>query len=430
MKIAIINGHIIDPSQNLDGAGTIFVEDGIVKDIKPSAVGRQLSANCEIIDAKGMIVAPGFIDLHTHLREPGFEYREDIASGSRAAAAGGFTTILCMANTNPVNDNGAVTEMIVKRAREVGLVRVLPIGAVSKGLQGKELAEVGEMVTAGCVAISDDGRPVMSGKLMRHALEYAKSFNVPVITHAEDLTLSEGGCMHEGRVSTELGLCGIPAAAEESMIQRDILLAKLADHHLHVAHVSTARGIEMVRQAKKEKIPVTCEVTPHHLTLTDGTCLNFNTQAKVNPPLRTAADCKALIAALNDGTVDAIATDHAPHSQDEKDIGFAHANCGMIGLEIALPVLLQLVSQKKLTMKRLIFLLTAGPAKVFGLKGGTLKKGMKADIVLFDPKGKNIINPEQFSSKSRNTPFANASMKGLVRYTLFEGKVVYSHDPL
>ncbi|OGQ48361.1 MAG: dihydroorotase, partial [Deltaproteobacteria bacterium RIFCSPLOWO2_02_FULL_46_8] len=298
MKLAIINGRVIDPSQNLDGNCTVFVENGVIHDV---AKAKRPTNGYEIIDAKGAVVSPGFIDVHTHLREPGFEYREDIASGSKAAVAGGFTTIFCMANTNPVNDNASVTQMIVKKAEEVGLLNIFPVGAVSKELKGIELAEIGEMVKSGCVAISDDGKPVMSGHLMRHALEYAKTFKIPVVVHEEDLSLAEGGCMNEGRISTELGLKGSPAVAEETMIQRDILLSKLVGHHVHFQHVTTATGIDMIRQAKKQGIPVTCEVTPHHLVLTDEACRGYNTNAKVNPPLRTAKDCQALIRALNDG---------------------------------------------------------------------------------------------------------------------------------
>lgn len=421
MKLAILNGQVIDPSQNLEGAYTILIEEGLIKEVTPS---KKLDDHYQIIDAKGAVVTPGFVDLHTHLREPGFEYREDIESGSRAAAAGGFTTILCMANTNPVNDNASVTEMIVKRAKEVGLVNIHPIGAVSKKLEGKELAEIGEMIKAGCVAISDDGMPVMNGSLMRHAFEYAKSFGVPVITHAEDLTLSCGGSMNEGKTSTALGLKGIPAAAEEAMIYRDLLLAQLTGHHLHVAHVSTKLGIEMIARAKKEGIQVTCEVTPHHLMLTDETCLHYNANAKVNPPLRAQADCEALIKALNDGVADAIATDHAPHSQDEKEVGFGCANFGLIGMETALSVCLQLVHQKKITLKRLIELLTIGPAKTFRLKGGSLKIGSPADVTIFDPNKEITISAQQFQSKSRNTPFEGMKLKGKVLFTICNGKVV------
>lgn len=422
MKLAIINGRVIDPSQNLDAKRTVIIEEGVVRDILS---GQKLDQPYPVIDAKGAIVAPGFIDVHTHLRDPGFEYREDMESGSKAAAAGGFTTILCMANTQPVNDSAYVTQMIVKRAKEVGLVHIFPVGAVSKGLAGEEMASIGEMVEAGCVAISDDGRPVMNGKLMRHAMEYAKSFGVPVITHAEDLTLSEGGSMNEGIVSTALGLQGIPSVAEESMIQRDILLAKWTGQHLHVAHVSTARGIEMIRRAKEEGIRVSCEVTPHHLTLTEESCLRYHANAKVNPPLRTQSDCEALIEALAGGVVDCIATDHAPHAQDEKEVGFGCANFGLIGMETALPVLLSLVEKKRLDLSQLIRLLTVGPANIFKLKGGTLKKGAPADLVIFDPEKEVTIQGEKFHSKSRNTPYEGMTFKGKVLFTICDGKVVY-----
>ncbi|MDO8494891.1 MAG: dihydroorotase [Deltaproteobacteria bacterium] len=422
-KLAIINGRVIDPSQKLDAARTIFIEDGKIKKITDS---KKTDASYEVINAKGCIVSPGFIDLHTHLRDPGFEYREDLESGSQSAAAGGFTTILCMANTSPVNDNASITGMIVKRAKEVGLVNILPIGAITKDLKGKEMAEIGEMVSAGAVAISDDGRPVMNGQLMRHALEYAKRFKIPVVTHAEDCTLSAGGHMHEGKVSCRLGIKGVPSAAEETMIQRDILLSDLTGHRLHVAHVSTKRGIEMIAQAKKDRLLVTCEVTPHHLTLTDETCTEYNTNAKVNPPLRTQADCDALIRAINDGVVDAIATDHAPHAMDEKVCGFDHANCGMIGMETALPVVLQLVHAKKITLKKMIELFTIGPAKAFNLKSGTLKIGATADIAIFDPKATNKIDADSFYSKSKNSPFHGMNLRGKIKFTICGGKVVYS----
>lgn len=422
-KIAIVNGRIFDPSQNLDKKAALLISGGEIEKI---VSGKANTDDYDVIDARGMVVAPGFIDVHTHLREPGFEYREDIESGQKAAACGGFTTILCMANTNPVNDNPYVTARIVARAREVGLINVHPVGAITKNLAGEELAGIGEMVEEGCVAISDDGMPVMHSRLMRHAMEYAKSFHVPVITHAEDKHLSEGGCMNEGSMSTKLGLKGIPAAAEESMIARDILLSKLTDHHLHVAHVSTATGIGMIARAKKEGLKVTCEVTPHHLTLTEVACDHYNADAKVNPPLRTEADCRALIRAANDGTVDCIATDHAPHSRDEKDVGFGCANFGFIGMETALPVLLTLVHTKKITLKTMIALLTHGPARIFGLKGGSLKKGEPADVTIFDPNKKITVEATRFHSKSQNSPYDGAKLKGKVLFTLCNGRVVYA----
>lgn len=432
MRLAITGGLVVDPSQKLSGSYTVLIEDGqiagLVKDHKfPKGKGL---TDYEIMDVKGATLCPGFIDLHTHLREPGFEYREDIASGTRAAAAGGFTTICCMANTNPVNDNGQVTEFILKQAKAKGLVHVLPVGAVSQGLKGKGLAAIGEMVSAGVVAVSDDGEPVMNGALMRHAMEYTKGFGIPVISHAEDKDLSQGGLMHEGEVSVRLGLKGIPAAAEETMIHRDILLARLTGCHLHVAHLSSRGGVDLVRQAKKMGIPVTCEVTPHHLLLTDEACAGFNPHAKVKPPLRSEVDRNSLLQGLCDGTIDAIATDHAPHSLDEKMTAFDEANFGMVGLETALPLLLKLVESRKLKLGEMVRLLTSGPATVLNLKKGSLKKGWPADLCIFDPKSPVTIDSSKFHSKGRNTPFEGFRLNGKILYTIVEGRKIFPFSTL
>ena len=402
-RIAIIGGRVVDPSQKLDGIRTVLIEKGRILQISDS---KKCPSNFEILDAHGLVVSPGFIDLHTHLRDPGFEYREDIESGSRAAAAGGFTTIICMANTDPVNDTPAITRKILNKARLAGLTRILPVGAVTRGLEGQSLTPMASLQKAGCVAFSDDGQPVGSAALMRHALEYAKTLDAVVITHAEEKSLSRKGGMHEGAVSCRLGIQGIPPAAEEVMIYRDIALAEWVGARLHVAHVSTARGIDLVAQGKKRGAPVTCEVTPHHL-------------------LRTAADTQALIKAIQSGVVDAIATDHAPHGIDEKHCCFDSANFGLIGMETALPLLLQLVDQKIISMTRLIALLTQGPARVLGLEYGTLKKGALADVTLFNPSEKVVIDPTRFESRSRNTPFAGKKLQGRVQTTIFGGKIAY-----
>lgn len=423
-SLVIENGRVIDPSQKIDGKLTVVIdEEGNVAELTAK---RVRITNADVIDARGAIVCPGFIDLHVHLRDPGHEYKEDVDSGTKAAARGGFTLVCCMPNTEPVNDNAAITDYIVKRAAAVGSVTVLPIGAISKGQRGEQLADIGEMAAAGAIAISDDGRWVQNSSLMRRAFEYAKGFNLPLITHAEDLSLRGRGVMHEGIISTELGLEGMPAAAEEIAIARDIQLADLTGGHLHVAHVSTAKAVELIRQAKRKGIRVTTEVTPHHFTLTDEVVRGFDPNTKTNPPLRTEADRRAMIAGLRDGTIDCIATDHAPHGTVDKEVGFDHAAFGIVGLETALPLGLKLVEERQLTLKELIALLTIKPASVFRLKGkGTLKKRSDADITIFDPKKAVTINMKDFLSKSRNTPFEGWKLKGSVTTTIVKGSIVY-----
>jgi len=421
--IFIKNGRVIDPAKKIDGVMNVVVENGKISAVTSA---KKIPEEALVIDAKGAIVAPGFIDLHCHLREPGEEYKEDIESGSQAAAAGGFTTVCCMANTNPVNDCTSVTEYIVNRARVCACVNVLPVGAITKGLKGENLADIGDLACAGAVAISDDGRPVMNAMIMRHAMEYAQTFNLPVISHAEDLNLRGRGVMHEGTASTELGLRGIPAATEETMIARDILLCGLTGSRLHIAHVSTAGGVEMVREAKKLKLPVTCEVTPHHLTLTEQVVHGYDPNTKVNPPLRSENDRRELVAGLADGTIDAIATDHAPHDITEKEVGFEGSAFGMVGLETALPLVLKLVHDKKVPMKRMIEALTIKPASILNLKKkGTLAAGSDADIVIFNPNEPVTIRASAFKSKSRNTPFDGWRLQGKVLYTIVGGNIVY-----
>lgn len=419
MKLLIKGGRIIDPSQKLDKVADLMIEDGHIGSIEDS-----LSDNdAETFDAAGLIVAPGFIDLHVHLREPGEEYKETLASGAAAAVAGGFTSICAMPNTNPVNDNASVTRFIIDKAREAGLARVYPIGAITRESKGEELAEMAEMKEAGAVAVSDDGRPVMNGQVMRHAIEYASDHGLVVVDHAQDLNLSASGVMHEGRYSTLLGLKGMSSAAEESHVARDIMLAELTGARVHIAHISTAGSVEVVRRAKQRGLSVTCEVTPHHLALTDAAVVGFDTNTKMSPPLRSEEDCAALIEGVRDGTIDAIATDHAPHHSDEKMLDYDHAPSGVVGLETALGVALTVLHHTAgVPLQRIIEMLTIGPARAFSLTGGTLAVGAPADITIFDPEREWTVEPQQFKSKSRNTPFAGWKLRGQVSETLIGGR--------
>jgi dihydroorotase len=426
MKILIKEGHILDPSEKLNKTGSILIEDGKVKGYPSDTKKLEKDPTIEVINAQGMIVAPGFIDMHVHLREPGFEHKETIRTGCSAAAAGGFTSVVCMPNTNPVNDNASVTEYILLKARTEGIVNVFPIGAITKGEKGETLAEIGEMWEAGCVGISDDGRSVMNSRVMRHAMEYVKAFGIPVISHAEDIDLSGHGVMNEGFTSTVLGLRGIPSASEEVMVARDITLAELTGAHLHIAHVSTAGAVRLIRDAKKRGVKVTAEATPHHFTLTDRAILNYDTNAKVNPPIRSQEDVDAIREGLKDGTIDVIATDHAPHSEDEKKVEFDLAPFGISGLETALPVSLKLVQDGVLTLPELITHLTFNPAKIIGVDRGTLKVGATADLVIFDPDKTVTVDRGKFRSKGKNTPFHGWQLSGSVLYTIVSGKVVFS----
>jgi dihydroorotase len=422
--LVLRGGRVFDPAaaRPMDQVGDIRIAHGRIVEIGRGLVGGR------IIDVKDLWIVPGLIDLHVHLREPGQEYKEDIETGTRAAAAGGFTTICCMPNTKPVNDQRTVTELIVRRARDLGTVRVRPIGAISQGLEGKVLADIGDMKEGGIVAISDDGRPVMNAGLMRRALEYARTFDLPVVQHAEDLGLSEGGAMNEGAVATRIGIKGQPACAESAMVARDLEIVEWTGARYHVAHVSTARTVALVRDAKRRGLPVTCEVTPHHLALTDEACAHYDTRTKVMPPLRTAADQEALLEGLGDGTIDCIATDHAPHSPVEKDVEFECAAPGMLGLETALPIILDFVRMGSLDDKRAIAALTGAPARAFGLSGGGLAVGAVADLCVIDPERPVAITADELASKSKNTPFLGQTLAGRAVLTLVEGRVVFDLD--
>ncbi|HJP55871.1 MAG TPA: dihydroorotase [Gemmatimonadales bacterium] len=421
--LLIRGGRVIDPGRGGDDVADVLVSAGRIE-----AVGRNIPAGdgTRVIDAAGKIVAPGLIDLHTHLREPGQEDLETVASGAMAAAAGGFTAVCAMPNTDPVTDNQAAVGFIVSQAQRAGKARVYPIGAVSLGQKGQQLAEFGELVGAGAVAVSDDGKPVVSSHLMRTALEYAKTFGIPVADHCEDPTLAQGGAMHEGIVSTRLGLKGVPAAAEEIMVARDIILAELTGGHVHLCHMSTRGSVELIRRAKDRGLRVTAEACPHHFSLTHERCEGYDTNAKMNPPLREPADREAIREALRDGTIDAIATDHAPHHYDAKEREFDDAPNGIIGLETALGLAItELVEPGLLTLPELVRRMSTTPARIFNLPGGTLTVGGPADVVVFDPGAEWEVRPEAFHSKSRNTPFTGRRLRGRADLTIVRGEVVF-----
>jgi dihydroorotase len=413
----------VDPSQRLNEVGDLLISDGEVRDF-----GRRIDApdDTETINCDGLIVSPGFIDVHCHLREPGREDVETVATGARAAAAGGFTAVCAMPNTDPVTDNQAAVGFIVRQAQRAAAARVYPIGAISVGQEGKVLAEFGEMVGAGAIAVSDDGKPVASAHLMRTALEYARTFKIPVIDHCEEPTLAEGGTMNEGIVSAHLGLKGVPAEAEEIMVIRDILLARLTGGHVHLAHMSTRGSVELIRWGKDRHINVTAEVCPHHLSLTEESVRGYNTNAKMNPPLRTADDVEALREAVKDGTIDLIATDHAPHHYDEKEREFADAPNGIVGLETALAIIVtNLVEKGYLGFSDLVDRMSCTPARIFNLPGGSLKRGSAADVTVFNPSARWKVDPSQFLSKGRNTPYAGMTLVGRAACTIVAGSVVY-----
>ena len=422
MALLIKNGRVVDPASSLDVVRDILIEDGKIKTVGGKQKGLQ--KNITIIDARGMLVLPGLIDMHTHLRDPGRPDKETIASGTRAAAKGGFTSICCMPNTTPPIDNPAVVQYVWNKAETDGVVNVYPISAITKGLKGEVLSEMGLMVEEGAVAFSDDGNPVMRADVMRKALEYARQFGVPLISHCEEKALSRGGAMNEGALSTAIGLPPIPSLSEEIMVARDIMLAREYGR-IHIAHVSSARSVELIRRAKKEKIPVTCETCPHYFSLTEEAVKEYDTNAKVNPPLKSEVDVKAIIKGLKDGTIDVIATDHAPHNVEEKNIEFNSAAFGLVGLETALAlVITKLINVKALTLKQALKKLTIAPAKILGLNKGTLKPGSDADVIVVDPKAEWIVDSKQFVSRSRNTPFNGWKLNGKVVHSIVGGKVV------
>jgi len=440
--LLIRGGHIIDPSQGIDQLGDLLVAEGKIMQIgeiiTPSPSLSVILSKAKNLDASGLTVCPGFIDLHCHLREPGFEEKETIATGTKAAATGGFATVCCMANTEPPLDTPAAVDWVKQKASRDSLVTLLPTGCITKGRRGKELADMGALAEVGVVAFSDDGNPVASSQLMHRAMEYSRDLGLPVFDHCEDKTLSNKGIMNEGRVSAKLGLKGIPAAAEEVMVARDLTLAKRTRARIHIAHVSTKGSVELIRHAKEEGISVTAEVTPHHLTLTEeritGKASNepFDTNAKVNPPLRTKEDIQALIKGLKDGVIDAIATDHAPHTMADKNCGLELAAFGISGFETAFGCLMSLVNQGAISLTQLISKLTCEPAEVIGRNGelGTLKAGAPANITILDLERDWIVNSSSFASKGKNTPYDGDKFKGKVMATIVNGRIAYIDDSL
>jgi dihydroorotase len=428
MDLVFKNARVVDPAGGIDALMDLLVRDGKVAEMGPElaqAAGKY-SPGARLIDCTGKLLVPGLIDMHCHLREPGYEYKETIETGSRAGAAGGYTSLVCMANTLPVNDNRSVTDYILRQARDKAPTHIFSVGAVTKELKGESLAEIGELKDAGVVALSDDGRPVMNAGLFRRALEYAHGFGLPIISHCEDLNLAGAGVMNEGFVSTSLGLRGIPNAAEEVMVRRDIALAELTGAALHIAHVSTAGSVQAVRDAKTRGVRVSAETAPHYFTLTDEAVRNYDPNTKMNPPLRTRRDVEAVVAGLQDGTLDAIATDHAPQSAVEKDVEFDFASNGIIGLETALPLAMELVRKGHLTLMQMVERLTIGPARILALPGkGRLTAGGDADITIIDPDREEVVDLGRFRSKSRNSPFQGRLLKGMAAMTVVSGKVVY-----
>ncbi|MBF0125620.1 MAG: dihydroorotase [Magnetococcales bacterium] len=422
--LLIRGARVVDPANGLDATGDVLLEGGVIR-----GVGRpEAPSGCVVLDADGLILAPGLVDMHVHLREPGFEYKETIAGGTRAAAAGGVTTVAAMPNTRPVNDDPSVTGYILQKAREEGVVNVVPIGAVTKGLLGQELTEMGLQLRAGCVAFSDDGRPVADSGMMRRALEYSSAFGALIIQHAEDPALSMHGCMHEGVISSRLGLPGLPGVAETIMVDRDLRLVALTRGRYHVAHISTAGAVEAVARAREAGLPVSCEVAPHHFSLTDEAVMGYDTDAKMSPPLRGVEDRNALLEGLARGVITVIATDHAPHDPDSKRVEFCHASNGVVGLETLLPVSLELVRDGVISLTACLAAMTVAPARLLGLNRGTLSAGMPADLVLFDPEAPWVVDAARLHGTSRNTCFHGRRVRGRVKKTLVAGRIVYDDD--
>ena len=423
-RLLLKGGHVVDPSQGLDSPADVLIEDGRVTEVKARIPAR----GAETLDVSGLHVCPGFIDLHTHLREPGREDKETIASGTRAAARGGFTAVCAMPNTDPVNDHAGITREIVERAARDGVVRVYPIGAITKGSAGEELAEYGDLRDAGCVAFSDDGKPVGNARVMRRALEYAKTYDLTIVDHCEEPSLFEGASMNEGPVSTLLGLRGTPGAGEAMVVERNVLLAELTGGKVHIAHISTAASVDAVRRGKARGVRVSAEVTPHHLLLTDQVVRDrpYDTATKMNPPLRSEADRQALLAGLADGTIDCIATDHAPHTIDDKRVEYDQASFGIVGLESALALCLdRILGGGILNLGGLVFRLSCRPAQIFSLPGGSLRPGSLGDVSVLDLERRRRVDPEKMASKGRNTPFGGWTLKGGVALTIVGGRVVW-----
>ena len=423
MKILIRGGKVVDPASNFEGIADVLVSDGKITEVKPNIK----DPDARVIDAKGKIVVPGLIDIHTHLREPGHEEEETIATGTKAAAHGGVTTIFCMPNTHPPLDNAPAVEFVLLKAQKEGHVNVFPIGCITKNSAGEELAEIGVLKKAGVIAVSDDGSPVMNSQVMRRALQYTKMFNLPVIAHCEDKNLTKGGVMNDGHTSMVLGLRGIPKQAEEIMVSRDIMLAELTGGHLHIAHVSTAGSVELIRQAKLRKTNVTAETCPHYFSLTDEEVRNYGTNTKMNPPLRSKEDIEAIKKGLVDGTIDCICTDHAPHTEEEKNKEYDLAPFGIIGLETMLGITItELIDKKILTWAQAVEKLSVNPARIFGLAGrGTLKPGSIADITIIDPEKEYSLSIKDFVSKSKNSPFIGRKLKGKAETTIVGGKIAW-----
>ena len=422
MNMLIKGGRVIDPSQKIDDTLDVLVENGLIKQV---GKGLQAPADTKVIDAAGKYVVPGLIDMHVHLRDPGLEYKEDIVSGTRAAVSGGFTSVCCMPNTKPTIDNKAVASYIINKAKSDGFCNVFPVGSITYGLSGDRMAEMGELKESGCVAVSDDGRPVTNSELMMRSLQYAAGIGIMVISHAEELELVGEGVMNEGFTSTELGLKGIPRVAEDIATTRDIMLAEYTGTPIHIAHVSTKDSVRIIREAKSRGVRVTCETAPHYFTLTDDAVRGYNTNAKMNPPLREAVDVVAIKQGLKDGTIDCIATDHAPHHIDEKDVEFNVAMNGIIGLETSLPLSLNLVREGVLTLNQLIEKMSCNPSNILGLNRGSLKTGAPADITLIDPEQEWTVAADKLASKSKNSPWLGQKMKGAAVATVVSGNLTF-----